>query len=157
MTTPTISAICIMGSITITGRCSLTTETGGDFTDTNTVIYGHHMRDRSMFGSLEEYRSQEFYDTFPTMTLYTPEGDYLIEFISGTIEDGNYEFIEFEFENDEAYMAYLADLRERSLFQSDVEVGPWDKIITLCTCSNNYMNARFMLVGKMVELYSTAE
>ena len=53
-----------------------------------------------MFGSLEEYRSQEFYDTFPTMTLYTPEGDYLIEFISGTIEDGNYEFIEFEFEND---------------------------------------------------------
>lgn len=46
-----------MGSITITGRCSLTTETGGDFTDTNTVIYGHHMRDRSMFGSLEEYRS----------------------------------------------------------------------------------------------------
>ena len=125
----------------------------GDFSDKNTVIYGHYMRDRSMFGRLDSYRSQEFYDQFPTMKLYTPQGDYIIEFFSGTLENGDYEFVEFNFDSDEDFMAYIEDLRSRSEFTSDVEVGPDDRIISLCTCAFDRVNARFMLVGKLVEVY----
>lgn len=126
----------------------------GDFSDQNTVIYGHHMRDGTMFGSLEDYRSQSFYDLYPTMTLYTPEGDYRIEFFSGTSEDGDYEFVEFNFDSDEAFMNYVQDLRARSEFTSDVEVQPGDRLISLCTCAYNRLNARFMLVGKLVPIYA---
>ena len=126
----------------------------GDFSDQNTVIYGHHMRDGSMFGSLEDYRSQEFYDLYPTMMLYTPEGDYRIEFISGTSEDGDYEFVEFNFNSEEAFLDYVQDLRSRSCFTSDVEVHPGDRLVSLCTCAYKRENERFMLVGKLVELYT---
>ena len=125
----------------------------GDFSDKNTVIYGHHMRNGTMFGSIEEYREQEFYDTAPAMMLYTPEGDYLIELISGTDENGNEQFVEFEFENEEAFTDYIDSFRERSSFQSKVKVHPRDRLISLCTCTYVFNNARYMLIGRLVPLY----
>ena len=124
-----------------------------DFSDKNTVIYGHHMRNGTMFGSLESYRSQDFYDAIPTMMLYTPEGDYRIELICGTEESGDYEFVELQFETDSDFLAYVDRFRERSTFRSDVEVQPDDRIVSLCTCSYAHNNARYMLIGKLVPLY----
>ena len=60
---------------------------------------------------------------------------------------------EFNFDSDEDFMAYIEDLRSRSEFTSDVEVGPDDRIISLCTCAFDRVNARFMLVGRLVEVY----
>ena len=128
-----------------------------DFSDKNTVIYGHHMRNGSMFGSIEEYRSQDFYESAPTMMLYTPEGDYLIELISGTDESGNDQFVKFEFENDKEFEEYIDSFRERSTFKSDVEVRPQDKLISLCTCTYVFNNARYMLIGRLVEIFDTED
>ena len=125
----------------------------GDFSDRNTVIYGHHMKNGTMFGSIEEYREQEFYDAAPTMMLYTPEGDYLVELISGTDENGNKQFVEFEFEDEEAFMEYVNSFIERSTFKSKIKVHPGDKLISLCTCAYVFNNARYMLIGRLVPLY----
>ena len=144
----------IDGSEAVAGSIFMDYRNSPNFSDLSTVIYGHHMRDGTMFGSLEDYRSQSFYDLYPTMTLYTPEGDYRIEFFSGTSEDGDYEFVEFNFDSDEAFMNYVQDLRARSEFTSDVEVQPGDRLISLCTCAYNRLNARFMLVGKLVPIYA---
>ena len=46
----------------------------GLFTDPNTVIYGHNMKNDAMFGSLMGYKEQAYYEEHPTMTLYTPDG-----------------------------------------------------------------------------------
>ena len=51
----------------------------GDFFDRATVVYGHNMKDGSMFASLMRYKSQDYFDQFPTMRLYTPKGDYIIK------------------------------------------------------------------------------
>ena len=120
-----------------------------DFTDRNTVIYGHHMRNGSMFGLLEEYKSQAFYEAFPTMVLHTPGGSYRIELICGTEESGNEEFVRFRFDSEEDFMQYVAAFRERSTFQSDVTLEPGDRIISLCTCSYKNQNARYMLIGRL--------
>ena len=126
----------------------------GDLSDKNTVLYGHHMRnDVLMFGSLKEYNDQEFYEANPTMAIYTPDGDYMIELISGTVENGDYEFIRFHFESDEAFLNYVEELRSRSTFTSGVEVQAEDQIISLCTCSYERNNARYMVVGRLVPLY----
>ena len=125
----------------------------GDFSDRNTVLYGHHMGNGTMFGSIEHYASQDFYDSTPTMMLYTPEGDYLIELISGTHESGDEQFVEFEFKTEEDFMKYVESFRERSTFKSDVQVQPGDKLISLCTCAYVFNNARYMLMGRLVPLY----
>lgn len=124
----------------------------GLFTDRNTVIYGHNMKNGAMFGSLSEYKSQDYYDALPAMTLYTPEGDYTIELFAGTVEDGDYEFVQFDFESDDAFMEYVDAFRSRSTFTSDVVVEPTDRIVTLCTCSYERSNARYVVMGRLVPI-----
>ena len=127
----------------------------GDFSDKNTVLYGHHMRNGNMFGDLEQYKDQEFFNAHPVMMLYTPGGDYLIELISGTVEDGTYEFVRFDLENNDSFLNYMEGLRSRSTFISDVEVQIDDQIIALCTCTYEWNNARYMVIGKLVRLYQS--
>ncbi len=128
----------------------------GDFSDRNTVIYGHHMRNGTMFGSLEGYRSQDFYEAAPMMQLYTPEGDYRIELICGTEESGDEEFVAFNFGSDSDFLAYVDGFRQHSTFLSDVELKPGDRIVSLCTCTYTFENARYVLIGKLVPLTSAA-
>ena len=122
----------------------------GDFSDRNTAIYGHHMKNGTMFGTLKRYKEQEFYDQHPTMMLLTPEGDYTIELIAGTLEDGNAQFISFTFEDDEALSKYVDGLRARSTFVSDVTLEPGDRLVSLCTCSYEHTNGRFLVTGRLV-------
>lgn len=121
----------------------------GDFSDKSTVIYGHNMKDGSMFASLTFYKDQKYYDSFPDTELYTPDGDYRIVFFAGIVADGDYEFVRFSFEDDTDFLRYIASLKEKSTFMSGIEVQPDDRIVTLCTCSYEYNNARFALFGKL--------
>ncbi len=121
-----------------------------DFTDKNTVIYGHNMNDGSMFASLVNYKSQEFYNDFPTMDIFTPQGDYTIEIFAGQLADGNDPFIQFDFKDDMDFMTYITTLKVISTFESPVEVGVDDQIITLSTCTEDFNNARYVLYGRLV-------
>lgn len=125
----------------------------GMFTDDNTVIYGHHMKSGLMFQPLSEYKEQDFYEAHPTMMIYTTEGDYLVELICGTIEDGNNEFVKFSFDDFNDMSSYVDELKDRSTFKSEVTLCPGDKLVSMCTCTYERQNARYMLVGRIVELY----
>ncbi|MGI6316212.1 MAG: class B sortase [Christensenellales bacterium] len=122
----------------------------GDFSDKNTIIYGHNMKDGSMFASLAEYKDQKYYDSFPTMTLYTPDGDFTIELFAGIVADGNYEFVRFEFQDDKDFTDYINTLKIKSTFENNTIVKPGDRIVTLCTCSYEFNNARYALFGKLI-------
>ncbi len=121
-----------------------------DFSSKNTVIYGHNMNDGSMFASLVNYESQEFYNDFPTMDIFTPQGDYTIEIFAGHLADGNDPFIQFDFKDDMDFMTYITTLKVISTFVSPVEVGVEDQIITLSTCTEDFNNARYVLYGRLV-------
>ncbi len=131
-----------LGSIFMDYRSS------GDFSDQNTVLYGHNMKDGSMFSSLINYEEQSYYDDHPTMTLYTPEGAYTVELFAGVLTDADSEFIRRVFDGGD-FQEYLDLLREKSTFQGDVPIGPEDRIVTLCTCSYKYDDARYLLCGKL--------
>lgn len=126
--------------------------TPGDFTARNTIIYGHNMKDGSMFSSLTKYKDQDYYEAHPEMTLYTPDGAYRIEFFAGIVADGDYEFIRYQFTDDEDFMAYAQTLREESTFQAEVDITATDRIVALCTCSYEFNNARYALFGKLVPI-----
>lgn len=122
----------------------------GVLTDGNTVIYGHNINNGGMFNPLNEYKSQEFYDTHPAMTICTTDGDYRIELICGTVEDGNYEFVQFNFDDFDAMNDYVNRFKARSTFESGIQLQPGDRLVSLCTCTTySGLNARYMLVGRV--------
>lgn len=124
----------------------------GDFSDRNTILYGHNMKDGSMFSSLTKYKDQSYYDSFPAMVLYTPGGDFKIELFSGIIVDGNKESIRFSFKDNQDFQNYIDSLKKTSSFKSNTAVTTDDRIITLCTCSYEFNNARYALFGKLTPI-----
>ena len=137
------------GSYNLNGSLFADSRNTGVLTDGNTVIYGHNMRDGGMFNPLNEYKAQDFYDTHPTMTICTVEGDYQIDLICGTVENGDEEFMSFEFKDYEEMSRYLELIKARSTFESGVELQPGDCLVSFCTCSYETQNARYMLVGRV--------
>ncbi|MEI3579384.1 MAG: class B sortase [Acutalibacteraceae bacterium] len=86
----------------------------------------------------------------PTMTLYTPDGDYTIELLSGTLENGDREFVRFRFESEEDFTGYIQSLQSRSTFSSHGTAVPGDRLVSLCTCTYEQNNARYLVVGKLL-------
>lgn len=124
----------------------------GDFSDKNTILYGHNMKDGSMFSSLTKYKDQSYYDSFPTMVLYTPIGDFKIELFAGIIVNGDYESIQIDIKDDQDFQNYIDLLKKASSFKSDTVLNADDRIITLCTCSHEFNNARYALFGKLMPI-----
>ena len=122
----------------------------GDFSDRNTILYGHNMKDGSMFSSLMKYKEQSYYDNFSTMVLYTPSGDLKIELFAGVIVDGKQDSVRFNFKDDQDFRNYIGSLKKASSFESNTVVNADDRIIALCTCSYEFNNARYALFGKLI-------
>ena len=132
------------GSLFADYRCS------ADFSDWNTVIYGHQMNNGTMFGELENYRDQSYYAEHPAMYLYIPGKRYTLELIAGYITDVN----------DAVYSmpaskvirnVILAQAARKSTFVSDVTPGENDKLVTLSTCVYDFDDARYVVIGRLVE------
>lgn len=139
------------GSYNSNGTLFLDYRCPPDFSGFNSVIYGHRMKSKAMFGTLPQYAEQEYFDEHPVMYLLTPEADYRVELIAGfmTYADSEvYDPMESESERRE----FLDNAVKNSLFKSNVSCSLEDKYVCLSTCSYDYENARLMLVGKLVKL-----
>lgn len=121
-----------------------------DFTDRHSIIYGHHMKNGTMFTGLDAYKNQEYYDEHPRILLMMPEQNYVIEIFSGyvaSVEDDSWQ-VDFLAEGD--FEEWLGEIKERSCFVSENTPAVTDRIITLSTCSYEFNNARFVLHGVLL-------
>jgi sortase B len=132
------------------GSIFLDYRNNSDFSDKSILIYGHETRAGDMFGVLKNYRNQEFYDANPVIYLYTPEKDYIIEIFAGSIAHSIRDHPLLHFESDEDFLSYINNIKRTSVFSSDVEVSPDDRIVSLVTCTYDFDDARLIIVGKMV-------
>lgn len=128
-----------------------------DFSDKNTIIYGHNMKDGSMFFSITKYKDQQYYDNFPTMLLYTPAGNFKVELFAGIVINGNYESVRTNFKDNHDFQSYIDSLKNKSTFNSNTIIKADDKIITLCTCSYEFNNARYALYGKLTPIFQSVK
>ena len=132
-----------------------------DFSDWNTIIYGHNMRDGSMFASLNEYKEQSYYDSHPQMYLVTPDGGYLCDifaaFEAKPKESGSDTSPwRMEWKDDGAYTTWLSAMADRSVVETDVTVTSSDKVLTLSTCTPGGAS-RFIVMGKLTEVVTETE
>lgn len=103
-------------------------------TNKNTVVYGHRMKDGSMFQHLTKFLDEDFLNDHLTFEFDTLYDKYEAEIFSvyNTLTDFNY--IETDFSSDEQYEELLQKMTDKSRFDTGVEVSGDDHIITLSTC-----------------------
>ena len=123
-----------------------------DFSSYNTIVYGHHMNDGSMFASISDYRTEGYYAEHPTLYLNTPGQDYRIDVFAGYVTDADSNTYIISFPDTSSFQLYCQDMKAQSDFVSDVVIEPGDRIITLSTCSYEYYDARYVIQGKLVPL-----
>ena len=117
-----------------------------DFRDPLTVIYGHHMKSGSMFGSLQGYKKQAYFEEHPVMYLYTEAGNYRIELLYGVLI-GAGQWRERAFmhaENLESLLRYAA---RNTTFVSEAGYQDGDRFAALSTCSYEFDDARYVVIG----------
>lgn len=131
---------------------------GKDSNSQNVVIYGHHMKDGTMFGPLKKYTDINFYKKNPIVdftTLYR-EGKYKVfaVFITNTIEAHDngevFNYRKNNFANEEAFLEFIDEVKKRSIINTGVEVLGDDEIITLSTCTYEFEEARLVVMARRV-------
>lgn len=119
--------------------------------DWNTVIYGHNMKNDSMFGTLPSYCSQDYYEQHPIIYFLTPETDYKIELLSGFVTPSNSELYNIYLSESDRTQV-LSDILNSSDFTPQIEFEENERLFTLSTCSYEYDTARYVVIGKMIEI-----
>ncbi|MDY5986253.1 MAG: class B sortase, partial [Lachnoclostridium sp.] len=119
-----------------------------DFNDRNTIIYGHRMNDNSMFHDLAKYEDKSFWESNPYFYIYTPDGREITYHIysTGVVKDVSDTYLT-EFASDEEYQAFLNMTKEVAAYDTGVEVGTDDVIVTLSTCTKASNDDRFVVRG----------
>lgn len=120
------------------------------FTDWNTVIYGHNMKNGTMLAPLMDYLRPGYYEEHPVMYLYMPEHRYKLELIAGyttNVNDLIYSIPATKEERNEI----IDHANMVSSFISGIAIGEEDKLVTLSTCSYAYNDARYVVIGRIVE------
>lgn len=110
-----------------------------DSTDKNIVIYGHNMRDDSMFGSLKNILNSDWYDNEEntSITLYTENEKNIYKVFSiYKIESEDY-YIKTEFGNSNEFEQFEKTIKKRSIKEFNIDISKSDNILTLSTCANN--------------------
>lgn len=120
----------------------------GDFSDRNTFIYGHNMKNGSMFGQLRKFKTKDYYEQNPYFYIYTPDGrevKYQI-FAVCIVEDTSRSYTRY-FNSDEEYLDYLKYVKSIARYDTGVEVTAESKIISLSTCTNVTETQRLLVHG----------
>lgn len=130
-------------------------ENSDDFSDYNTYIYGHNMRNGSMFGSLKRFRSEpELCASNPYFYLYTPDAVYKYEiFAYYRTEYDSDRFMLVTTEDDYDYYIESAMRYSEYTPENNIDFSDRPNVITLSTCSGNSGTKRLIVHGVLIETY----
>jgi sortase B len=132
------------GTYNINGSLFLDYGCASDFSDKLSVIYGHSMKSGKMFGTLAKYKNQSYFDQHPYMYLYTENKNYRIALIYGAVVSAN-QWIDKGYAQDaEGLLKYA---KAHTTFNSSEECSADDNLVVMSTCSYEYSDARYFVVG----------
>lgn len=136
----------LSGSIFLDARCS------NDFSDFNSILYGHHMEKNAMFGGLGLFRNEEYFNTHRYGMLFFNEEEHGLEFVSFIHCDAyDTSIFRTRITKQEEQIEYIELLKEKALNKNDTILLPDDRIVLLSTCSSVSTNGRDILVALITE------
>lgn len=138
------------GSIFLDSLCDL------ERPSKNLILYGHNMRDASMFGYLLRYDDLNFYKERPTIKLNTlakrSEWKIISVFKTNTLESQGklFDYLKIDFANDKDFLDFVYDVKVRSIVDTPVDIGKNDRLMILSTCSSELKEFRTVVVAREV-------
>ena len=128
-------------------------------TSDNLIIYGHHMKNSTMFSNLDNYKNYNYYKNHKYIKFYTLEdnktieNDYEIVFAFKTVAYSDkgfkyYNYTKFYDEND--FNSFVEKCRNYEFYNTNVKVNYGDKLITLSTCEYSQKNGRMVIIAKKI-------
>lgn len=124
--------------------------TEAPFRQFNTIVYGHHMRNGSMFAPLKHLKEKSYCDEHPQLELITPEGKFHLEIWAFLNEPADSKIYTTNIHDPGERTEYLDMIEDLASYKTDVEVSNTDRLVILSTCAYEYQDARYMVVCKMV-------
>jgi sortase B len=126
-----------------------------DWSDPNTVLYGHNMKNGTMFAALHHFKDSQFFDDNRYIHVYTEDGRTLVYEIFAAYEYSDLSLLmNFFMNSEEGRQSYFDSIWENegmnSNFAEDVELTVDDKIITLSTCISNKPQNRYLVQGVLI-------
>ena len=124
----------------------------------NLIVYGHHMKNGSMFSDLEKFKKKDFWEehkTFNFNTLYAKQTYEIIAVFKTVVyTESSSEFKYFQFsdaESPEHFNNYISKCKTKAIYETGVTAEYGDKLITLSTCEYSNTNGRLVLVAKKID------
>lgn len=127
-----------------------------DFNDNNTVLYGHNMRNQTMFATLHNYEDKSFFAENPYVYIYTEYDTRVYQVFAEYEYSDKHIVLSYDFKDDNVFGEYLAEIKGISEEQDynnynwDIGVTQDDKIITLSTCVRGQDTSRYLVQAKLV-------
>lgn len=144
--------ITFEGTWAVGGTLFVDAITEKPFDQFNTIVYGHHMQDHSMFGDIKNLKDTEYCREHPQLELITPEGKYhlrICAFLNQPSDSAVYT-TNFHDETGTQQQQYIDMLKSHAMYITTEEMTPDDRLVVLSTCAYEYQDARYMVICKMV-------
>ena len=135
------------------GSIFLDVKNASDFSDFNTIIFGHHMSERKMFGDIDLFLEQSFFNSHQYGNLFYSGQNHGLEIVAiCEVAAGDPVVYQAGVKEETHKQEYIKYLQERAKFWRDgTNVATSDHIVILSTCSADITNGRFILVGKILD------
>lgn len=121
-----------------------------NFTDRNSILYGHNMKNGSMFAGILDYRKPSFFEEHPEVIILTPERNFRYEVVAGYVCSPLENAWRLSFATDAEFANWLTEALNRSVIGGSFEASGTDQILTLSTCTYEFQDARFVLVCRLI-------
>lgn len=122
---------------------------GSDFTDQNTIIYGHNMKNGSMFGKLDRYKDKTLFEAYPSFYIYLPGKVLEYRIVSCYAGRTGSVAYTYQFSEVKDFQNFITKIISQSDYDTGIEVAEGDRIVTLSTCMNTDLNYRYLIHGKL--------
>ncbi len=133
------------------GAIFLDYRSSGNFTDANSIVYGHNMKDGSMFGTLRAYRQDpSYYDDHQYFQIITPDKTYRYQIFEYMDVPENYVLYDYVADAALSFVADAEPVRIKSYMDSDIVVNKDSKVVTLSTCTRKD-DLQFVVLGVLVD------
>ena len=139
----------VYGDFALSGSIFLDSSNARDFSDSYTLIYGHHMDNGAMFGDVVEFVNGDYFNTHTSGTLYLPDATYQIELFACVQVDAYDSVIYDPVAQNGDLSELLNNINQIAVQSRYIGVDPRDQVIGLSTCSESTTNGRVVLFGRL--------
>lgn len=140
------------GQYSLSGSIFLNCNNDPEFNDFNSILYGHHMEKKMMFGALSDFADKSYFASHRYGNLFYDGADHGIEFFALVLTDAfDADMFSPAIEDEEGRQAFIDYVRGHAAHLRGISLTPEDHLVLLSTCTNDVTNGRYILVGKITD------